>query len=196
MIKNKALIVVDMQKDFMEGGPLGIKGSYDLIPIIERYIHSKLFKTIVFTRDYHPNNHVSFDEWPEHCVRGTEGCRIVDELRNITVPYYIIEKGTNVLFDSYSGFSIDGMNKTWLEQLLRDNEIEEVYIVGVATEYCVKYTAIDSAEVGFKTYVIVNGCGGVNQHINDEAYAYNEMKSYGIELIDELHWVGLSIKDN
>ncbi|AMQ18929.1 nicotinamidase [Thermococcus peptonophilus] len=175
----EALIVVDMQRDFMPRGALPVPEGDTIIPKCNEYIRKFKEKgaLIVATRDWHPPNHISFKErggpWPPHCVQNTPGAEFVVDLPEDAV---IISKATEPDKEAYSGF--EGTN---LAEILRENGVEKVYICGVATEYCVKATALDAAKHGFETYLLSDAVKGINPE--DEKKALEEMKKAGVKIL-------------
>lgn len=189
----KALIIVDVQNDFCPGGALAIEGGDEIIPGINS-VREK-FDLVVFTKDWHPENHCSFaprsGQWPVHCVQGTRGAALHDDLDvrydSIGNPGdIIICKGTDPNYDSYSAFLNDGGEPTGLLDALIDVTLQEegitkVYICGLALDYCVKFTAIDARNLDFNVYVIEDLCRGVAPETTKEAL--NKMKDKGITII-------------
>lgn len=177
--KNKALIIVDVQNDFCPGGALAVPKGDEVVPVINRLID--LFPMIIFTKDWHPEHHYSFKEqggiWPKHCVRGTWGAELHYNLKR-TNDYLVVEKGTYPDEEAYSGFG-----GTRLEKVLRERHVGEVYVCGLATDYCVKATALDAQKLGFETFVIIDACRGVNLKKGDVARAVKEMRKVGIKII-------------
>lgn len=177
----KALIVVDMQNDFCEGGALTVPGSTEIIPYINSLINSGTYDEIVLTQDWHPNNHRSFASnnnrkvgetitlngvpqfmWPDHCVQDTFGAAFHPDL-DTSKATHIIQKGKNPQIDSYSAFQDNNhFMKTGLDEYLKSKEIQLVEIVGLALDYCVKFTALDAAANGYITCVHFNGTRAVN----------------------------------
>ncbi len=151
----KALIIVDMQNDFSEDGPMAIKGFSDIIKGINSKIKEYSKKGMVIaTRDWHPRGHMSFKEWPEHCIENTEGAQLHKKLKVKKIDH-ILNKGTDIDVDSYSIFKDnEGNLLNEISNILRNHNIIGVEIVGVAGEICVKQTAIDAKELGYE--VIVN----------------------------------------
>ncbi len=166
-----ALVIVDVQYDFCEGGSLAVSGGHALVPRVRnlREKHGELFDGGVFaTMDWHSEGHVSFASahagakpfetrdgatlWPDHCVQGSHGAEIVEgvDLDGVT----LVKKGTDVRYDSYSGFCDDGGNQTILERELRERQVGTIYLCGIATEFCVKFTALHARERGFEVVVI------------------------------------------
>ncbi|WP_456367789.1 nicotinamidase [Thermococcus sp.] len=175
----EALIVVDMQRDFMPGGALPVPEGDKIIPKCNEYI--KEFKErgalIVATRDWHPENHISFRErggpWPKHCVQNTPGAEFVVNLPEDAV---IISKATEPDKEAYSGF--EGTN---LAEILKKNGVKRVYICGVATEYCVRATALDALKNGFEVYLLRDAVKGIRKE--DEEKALEEMKRAGVIIL-------------
>ncbi|AEO13953.1 nicotinamidase [Thermococcus sp. AM4] len=175
----EALIVVDMQRDFMPGGALPVPGGDEIIPIVNECV--KKFRErgalIVATRDWHPPDHISFRErggpWPRHCVQNTPGAEFVVELPEDAI---IISKATEPDKEAYSGF--EGTN---LAEVLREKGVKRVYVCGVATEYCVKATALDAVKHGFETYLLTDAVKGINPE--DERKALEELQRAGVKLI-------------
>ena len=159
-----ALVVVDMQRDFMPGGALPVPKADTIVPKINDYV--KLFfekeRPIFFTRDYHPKEHISFRSqggaWPEHCVEGSEGAKFHP---NLLIPMdnkFIISKGTSKDFDAYSGFQ-----GTLLHDLLQERGIRRLFICGVATEYCVKNTLLGAIHLGYETFLLTDAIKGLGR---------------------------------
>ncbi|NJE08179.1 nicotinamidase [Thermococcus sp. M39] len=175
----EALIVVDMQKDFMPGGALPVPDGDKIIPKVEEYI--RRFKEkgalVVATRDWHPPNHISFKEqggpWPKHCVQNTEGAKFVVKLPEDAI---IISKADKPDKEAYSGF--EGTN---LAEILKEKGIKKVYICGVATEYCVKATALDALKHGFDVYILKDAIRGINPE--DEEKALKELEEKGAKIV-------------
>ena len=195
----KALIIVDVQNDFLINGSLEVPGGNDVIEPINEIIEN--YELVVATKDWHPLDHVSFASnhpdkksgdvvkindldqilWPDHCVQETKGSDFPANLNSKTIKK-IIYKGINPQIDSYSGFYDNSkIRSTGLSDYLKANNVTSVDYVGLATEYCVKFTVFDSVEEGFKTRVILNGIKGINLEENNKALS--EMKLKGIDLL-------------
>ncbi|AEH24150.1 nicotinamidase [Pyrococcus yayanosii] len=178
----EALIVVDMQRDFMPGGALPVPDGDRIIPRVNEYIRRFREKgaLIVATRDWHPDNHISFRElggpWPRHCVQNTPGAEFVVELPADAV---IISKATEPDKEAYSGF--EGTN---LAGILKEKGVRRVYICGVATEYCVKATALDAVKHGFEVYLLKDAVKGIKP--GDEEMAIREMEEAGVKILPSL----------
>jgi len=179
-----ALVVVDMQNDFMPGGALPVPEGDKIIPRLNEYI--KLFESkglpVFFTRDWHPENHISFKGhggiWPPHCVQNTEGAEFHRDLYIPKDNKFIISKGTSQDFDAYSGFQ-----GTILESLLRERGIRRIFVGGVATDYCVKNTAIGGLNLGFEVFVLEDAIKGVDVNPGDVERAVEEMLDRGAAFI-------------
>ncbi|RUM32333.1 MAG: nicotinamidase [Aquifex sp.] len=179
-----ALVVVDMQNDFMPGGALPVPEGDKIIPKLNEYI--KLFESkglpVFFTRDWHPENHISFKGhggiWPPHCVQNTEGAEFHRDLYIPKDNKFIISKGTSQDFDAYSGFQ-----GTVLESLLRERGIRRIFVGGVATDYCVKNTAIGGLNLGFEVFVLEDAIKGVDVNPGDVERAIDEMLDRGAVFI-------------
>jgi nicotinamidase/pyrazinamidase len=199
--EKSALILVDVQKDFLPGGALAVTGGDQIVPIIKS-IQPK-FQFTVATQDFHPVDHGSFASnypgknigelidlnglsqilWPTHCVQGTEGAEFHSDL-NKKNWIAIFQKGKNPLVDSYSGF-FDNARRgdTGLGDFLKKNGILTVYIAGLALDYCVKYTALDAISLGFETFLVVDATRAVNLNSTDGAEAIQELRLAGVKII-------------
>ncbi|OGF68134.1 MAG: nicotinamidase [Candidatus Fischerbacteria bacterium RBG_13_37_8] len=199
--KKNALLVVDVQNDFCPGGALGVKDGDQVIPVINNIQHK--FYKVVATQDWHPEHHMSFAKnhpgknvydiievngleqvlWPVHCVMGTTGADFHPEL-NIKNIHLIIRKGTNPDIDSYSTFTEnDKKTETGLQGYLRGLDITQVFLAGLATDYCVLYSSMDAVRFGFETYVLIDACRGVDVPEHNIELALNTMKNNGIKII-------------
>lgn len=180
---SRSLIVVDMQNDFCPGGSLAVTDGDRIISDINKLIldFTKEGCPVVFTRDWHPKNHCSFSEnggmWPVHCVAETEGAEFHKELY-IPERAIIISKAHRPFPDAYSGFQ-----GTDLERILKLNRITEVTVCGLAADYCVKATALDALDAGFKVFVHKDTVKAVNVNPEDGENAFKEMAEKGVLLI-------------
>jgi len=181
--RKKALIVVDVQNDFCPGGSLAVSQGNEVVAPLNRLIKDFLDRgePVFKTRDWHPakTNHFAAygGTWPIHCVQGTHGAEFHPDLLDdprITV----ISKGINERADGYSGF--DGTN---LAQLLRDEDVEEVWVGGLATDYCVKHTVLDARRAGFEVKALADAMRPVNVNPNDGQEALEEMRNAGAEIV-------------
>ena len=195
----KALVIIDVQNDFLINGSLEVPDGNDVIEHINHII--KNYALVVATKDWHPLNHVSFASnhlgkkigdvikvndidqilWPNHCVQESKGSDFPATL-NINTINKIIYKGINSQIDSYSGFYDNGkIRSTGLSDYLKTNNVTSIDFVGLATEYCVKFSVLDSIKEGFKTRVILKGIKGID--FKESSKALNEMKSKGVDLL-------------
>ncbi len=198
---NKALLVVDVQNDFCEGGALEVKGANDIFSPINKLIDefNKNGDLVIATMDWHPAGHGSFASnsggnigemgelngvpqiwWPDHCIENTYGSELHKDLKPIKNKIY---KGNNPKYDSYSGFFDANGEPTQLDTLLKKNNIDTLYVVGLATDYCVKFTVLDALKLGYKVHLVKNGCRGVNLNPTDSKEAIKEMKKLGAKVI-------------
>ena len=176
----KALIIVDVQNDFLPEGSLAVPESDKIIPIINKLMKKKKYDLIVFTFDWHPKNHCSFSIWPEHCIEGTFGSLLSSKLDTPSQEYTFIFKGQNIDVDSYSGFfDNDHKTKTSLETSLNAKNITNVDIVGLAYNFCVAYTALDAVKLGFKTTIIKKATKAIGDYTEIE----RKMLEKGIKII-------------
>ncbi len=191
----QALILVDLQNDFMPDGALGVAGGDEVVPVANRM--QRLFDLVLATQDWHPSDHSSFARnhpdheigdvidlggiaqvlWPAHCVEDTEGAELVSTLERSRIKR-IFYKGTNPGIDSYSAFFDNNHRQsTGLADHLKELGVGEVYLMGLATDYCVKYSAMDACELGFDTIVIEDGCRSVELKSGDGERAFQEMRA-------------------
>jgi nicotinamidase/pyrazinamidase len=178
-----ALILVDIQNDFCPGGSLAVKEGDQIVPIVNEL--QKHFALVVATKDWHPAGHSSFETlWPPHCVQETTGAEFVAGLDTRPVARVFL-KGTDMEIDSYSGF-FDNEHKraTGLGDYLQERGVSDVTVVGLATDYCVKFTALDAVKLGFRTSVVLDACRGVEVHEGDTARAIKEMSEAGVNIIE------------
>lgn len=177
--KGDALVVVDVQRDFLPGGALPVPRGDEVVPVLNRYIELFTGKglPVVFTRDWHPADHVSFKgrggHWPPHCVQGTPGAEFAPGL---TVPEgaIIVSKATSRDKEAYSGF--DG---TDLHEKLQEFGIKRIFVGGLATDYCVKATVLDGLKLGYEVYLLSDAVRGVDVNPGDSDRAIEEMASAG-----------------
>lgn len=197
----KALIMVDLQNDFCEGGRLAVPQALDVIPLANRL--QPCFDIVIATQDWHPEDHMSFASnhpgrqvgevvavgsnlaqilWPTHCVQHTSGAALHPALSKSHISQ-IFQKGTMKHIDSYSAFFDNAHERsTGLADYLRAKQIQQVYIMGLATDYCVKFSVLDALHEGFEVYVIEDACRGVGLQPEDIQQAFNEMHAAGAHL--------------
>ncbi len=196
-----ALILVDLQNDFLSGGALAVPDGDAVIPVANRMMPH--FSTVIATQDAHPPEHGSFAAnqrgvevgqifelnglpqvaWPVHCVRDTAGAALNQELVTSRITRSF-DKGTDPAVDSYSGFFDNGRRKsTGLAEWLRDHQIKDLYVMGLATDFCVKATVLDALKEGFSVWLLEDGCRAVNLKPGDGEQAITEMREAGATII-------------
>ncbi len=173
----KALMIVDLQNDFCPGGALPAPDGDRIVPVINKLMNK--FDVVLASKDWHPVDTVHFEKWPAHCVRETQGAEFHPALDADKINK-IFFKGTDDKDDGYSAFEATNEN---LADYLRKNKVDEVYVTGLVTEYCVKQTVLEALRQGFKTYVIEDAVQGINAHPNDVPQAKAEMEKAGTLMI-------------
>jgi nicotinamidase/pyrazinamidase len=197
---SSALIVVDVQNCFLPGGSLAVKEGDQVIPVINRI--AKGFENVVMTQDWHTPHHISFASthegkkpfemiklaygnqvlWPDHCVQGTEGAQIAKDI-NIPHAELIVRKGYHNEVDSYSAFlEADKETRTGLGGYLKERGIDTVFITGLATDFCVAWTAVDARHAGLTVYVVEDACRGIDVG-GSLAKAWTDMTEAGVKKI-------------
>lgn len=184
----KALLIVDVQNDFCPGGALGVPEGDKIIPALNRHI--KIFsqkKLPVFaTRDWHPVKTRHFKDfggsWPAHCVQNTKGAAFHPRLK-LPKEAILLYKGMDPQKDCYSAFQAEDEHGMLLPNLLKNLKITEMYIGGLATDYCVKFTAIDALKCGFRVKLLTDAIKGVNLRPGDSKEAITEMVRHGVKKV-------------
>jgi nicotinamidase/pyrazinamidase len=200
----KTLLLIDLQNDFCPGGALAVQEGNLLIPMANALMPK--FELVVATQDWHPANHGSFAAnhpwrkpgqvidlhglpqvlWPIHCVQDSFGAEFAPGLNTAGI-HKIFVKGTDPEIDSYSGFFDNGHRKsTGLGDYLRAQGVNELWVMGIATDYCVKFTVLDALELGFRVNLIEDACRGVELNPGDIAQAVDEMQSRSAQLVQSL----------
>jgi len=198
----RALILVDLQYDFCPGGALAVAHGDDTIAIANRVMPH--FSLIAATQDWHPADHKSFAVnnpgtqpgdvieldglpqvmWPVHCVQETPGAYIHKGLDRGRITD-VFKKGTDAAYDSYSGFFDNGHKKaTGLADYLNERWIKQVYVMGLATDYCVKFTALDARQLGFEVFLIEDGCRAVDLAPGDGERAIEQLRAAGVHVVE------------
>ncbi len=202
MLKNdNALIIIDVQNDFCPGGALAVNEGDRVIPVINQI--AERFQKVVATQDWHPKNHVSFASahpgkkehetvtvngleqslWPDHCVKGTSGADLHRDLRRDLIDL-MLRKGTDPSLDSYSAFlENDRKTRTGLHGYLNALGIANLFFAGLATDYCVFFSAMDAVEFGFEVCVIEDACRGIDVPDNNMEKSLDAMRDRGIAVI-------------
>lgn len=195
-----ALLVIDVQNCFLPGGSLAVKDGDQVVPVINKL--AKSFTNVVMTQDWHTVGHVSFASahsgkkpfetidlpygkqvlWPDHCVQGTDGASLSKDL-SIPQAELVIRKGYHKDVDSYSAFTeADGKTTTGLAAYLKARKLQRLFIAGLATDFCVAWTAMDARKAGFEAYVIEDACRGIDTQ-GSLAKAWADMAKAGVKRI-------------
>jgi len=204
MKEKTALIMVDLQNDFCSGGSLEVPGGDAVIPLANRL--QAYFDVLIATKDWHPEDHMSFASnhpghkigdivvvhglqqvlWPDHCLQEMKGSEFHPQFDASRI-HQIVLKGTDKTIDSYSAFfDNEHRRSTGLADYLRNQGIKKIYIMGLATDYCVKYSCRDAVKLGFDVSVIEDGCRGVELKPGDIAAAYQEMQDEGVKVVQSM----------
>jgi len=197
----RALIVVDLQNDFMPGGALPVPRGHEVVSVANRLMSS--FDLVVASQDWHPADHGSFASrhpghnagdvikvdgvdqvlWPDHCVQGTVGAAFHSDLNTAGIDK-IFQKGVDPTIDSYSTFHDNAHRRsTGLADYLREQNVDEAYLLGLATDYCVKFSVIDAVRENFRAVVVEDGCRGIDLQPGDVTHAFDEMREVGAEVV-------------
>lgn len=198
--RNSVLLVIDVQNCFLPGGSLAVKDGDRVVPVINAL--SKKFAHVIMTQDWHTPGHISFASthdgkkpfetkdvaygkqvlWPDHCVMGTDGAALSKDLA-IPNAELVLRKGYNKDVDSYSAFTeADGKTTTGLAGYLKARKLQRIFVVGLATDFCVAWSALDARKAGFETYVIEDACRGIDTQ-GSLAKAWNDMQKAGVKRI-------------
>lgn len=203
--QQSALLIVDMQYDFLPGGALPVKHGDEIISPIIEFAHEFYEKggSIIFTQDWHPKGHYSFASahpgrspgdpintpglgpilWPDHCVQGTVGAEIHPDMP-LNLATAIIRKGFHLTIDSYSAFlENDKKTKTGLAGYLQDLQIQKVFVCGLALDYCCFYTAMDAKSAGFEVYFLSTLTQGIDEPSNNVQHAFEELETANVQII-------------
>ena len=195
-----ALLVVDVQNDFVSGGALAVPDGEAVVPLANRLIGA--FAQVAMTQDWHPAGHTSFASshpgakpfdmialpygqqvlWPDHCVQGSRGAALVDGLA-VDSAFLVLRKGIHAAVDSYSAFlEADHKTTTGLGAMLRERGVQRVFICGLATDFCVAFSAVDARASGFETYVVEDACRAIDAN-GSLAAAWARMDAAGVRRI-------------
>jgi nicotinamidase/pyrazinamidase len=197
-----ALLLIDIQNDFLPGGALAVPGGDEVVAVANRVMRQ--YDLVVATQDWHPADHLSFASqhpgrqvgetivldgapqilWPDHCVQDTWGAEFPPQLDRRRIEH-IVPKGTDRRIDSYSGFFDNARRQaTGLESLLRSHHADEVHLLGLATDYCVLATALDAVDLGFRTALLTEGVRGVELQPGDCRRAIERMREAGMHIAE------------
>lgn len=195
------LLLIDLQNDFLPGGALAVPGGDQVISVANQMIRD--FDIVIASQDWHPSNHGSFVSqhpdrkvgdtflwngasqvvWPDHCVQGTYGAAFPSEL-DVSKISQLVTKGEGPNVDSYSAFFDNAkMRATRLHVLLQSLEVDTIHMMGLATDYCVRATALDALELGYRVTLHTKGCRGVEIQPGDCVKAIEEMALNGVEVL-------------
>jgi len=198
--RDDVFMVVDLQYDFLPGGNLAVAGGDEIIPLVNRL--GRLFDNVILTQDWHPADHVSFASnhpgaapfemitlpygpqvlWPDHCIQGSRGAELHDGLE-LPQAQLVLRKGYHETVDSYSGFQeADRRTRTGLEGYLRERQLRRLFLAGLATDFCVAWTALDARAAGFETYVVADATRPIDTH-GSLAKAWADMEAAGVRRI-------------
>ena len=197
--RTSVLVVIDVQNCFLPGGSLAVKDGDKVVPVINAL--AKRFPYVVMTQDWHTAGHVSFASahagkkpfetidlkygkqvlWPDHCVQGTDGAGLSKDL-SIPQAGLVLRKGFNKDTDSYSAFNEADGRATGLASYLKARKLQRVFLVGLATDFCVAWSALDARKAGFDTYVIEDACRGID-NAGSLAKAWADMAKAGVKRI-------------
>ncbi|MCP2071903.1 UNVERIFIED_ORG: nicotinamidase/pyrazinamidase [Pseudomonas lini] len=205
-----ALLVIDVQNDFIPGGRLAVPGGDEIVPLINQLGRS--FRQVILAQDWHPAGHASFASshpgkqpfeivqlpygeqklWPDHCTQGSRGAEFHPTLE-LTHAQLIIRKGCNPDIDSYSAFmEADRQTTTGLAGYLKERGIDTVYLVGLALDFCVMFSALDARAAGFNAFVVLDACRGINMDGSMDS-AIRRMQTAGVELIQSTAITGQAL---
>jgi len=204
----RALLLIDIQNDFLPGGALAVGEGNQVVPVANKLIAKLPVELVIATKDWHPPEHGSFAKqhgkspfemgelsglpqtmWPEHCVQDTPGAELAKELQDKNINR-IFTKGIDHTVDSYSAFYDNAKrNSTGLGEWLKEQSITELFILGLATDYCVKFSVLDALALGFKVNVVADGCRAVDPNAGQQAL--KEMVSAGANIITSQGLVGI-----
>jgi nicotinamidase/pyrazinamidase len=173
----KALLIVDVQNDFCPGGTLAVPEGDRVVPVINHLMDR--FQVVVASKDWHPEKTIHFEKWPVHCVQHTNGAAFHPQLEDKKI-HEVFLKGTEGADDGYSAFEATNKN---LEDYLHQHNVDEVFVCGLATDYCVLASALDAHKKGFTVFVIEDAVRGVEVTKGDVERAIEEMKHNGIVFI-------------
>jgi len=191
MQNKKALLVVDIQNDFCPGGALGVSEGDQIIPLVNKYVQLFLDKQlpVFITRDWHPNETKHFKEfggpWPIHCVQNTKGGEFHPDFI-IPEKAIILSKGTDPQSDGYSAFDAFDSNNTSFLEVLEQLGIDELYICGIATDYCVRFSSLDALKKGFKVNILIDAIKGVDKEDSKRTLDEIAAKNAKMKMFDEV----------
>lgn len=173
----KGLLIVDVQNDFCPGGALAVPNGDKVVPVINGLLAK--FDVIVASKDWHPGRSRHFEKWPVHCVHNTAGAEFHPDLQSENIEQVFL-KGVGDADDGYSAYEATNLN---LEEFLKSKGIDELYVAGLATDYCVRASVLDGLRRGFQVYVVEDAVAAVNLQPTDGEHALKEMKKAGAHIV-------------
>ena len=183
-LQDAALILVDIQNDFCPGGALAVNEGDQIVPIVNRLMSR--FPLVISTQDWHPADHISFRErggpWPPHCVQGARGAELHPDLKTDPIAHYF-RKASLPDKDDYSEFAGKDDRGRTLDQVLRDHGTRKLYVVGLATDYCVLETVLDGLKLGYEVFAVKDAMRAVNVNPTDGEQALQKMSDSGATLV-------------
>ena len=174
----KVVLIVDVQNDFCPGGSLAIKEGNEIVPVINGLMDK--MDVVIATQDWHPEGSTHFEDWPVHCVANTVGAELNPKLDAEKIDQIVL-KGTGHDDPGYSAFDATNIS---LEDYLKEQNVGSLYVVGLATDYCVRASALDACKLGIHTYVVTDAIAAVNLEENDDKSALDEMYKAGCLLVE------------
>jgi len=182
--QNSALILVDIQNDFCPGGALAVEEGDQIVEVVNRLMPH--FPLVISTQDWHPANHVSFKArggpWPPHCVQGTRGAELHPDLNASAIAHYL-RKASSPDKDDYSEFEGKDERGRSLDQVLKSHDVKRIYVLGLATDYCVLATVLDGLKLGYEAFAITDAMRAVNVEPEDGKKALRQMSAAGARLV-------------
>ena len=192
-LRNSALILVDIQNDFCPGGALAVHEGDRIVPIVNNLIAT--FPLVISTQDWHPARHISFEAqggpWPPHCVQDTPGAALHPALETDTIAHYF-RKASSPDKDDYSEFAGKDERGNSLDEVLRRNAVKSIYVVGLATDYCVLETVLDGLKYGYEVYAVTDAMRAVNVKPDDGEKALRRMEANGAHLVTSREVIDLA----
>lgn len=182
--RDSALVLVDIQNDFCPGGALAVEEGDQIVEVVNRLMPH--YPLVISTQDWHPPNHISFKAqggpWPPHCVQGTSGAELHPALNTQTIAHHL-RKASSRIKDDYSEFEGHDDQGRSLDQVLKSHNVKRIFVVGLATDYCVLATVLDGLKLGFEVFPVTDAMRAVNVENEDGAKALIQMSAAGAHLV-------------
>lgn len=183
-LQNSALVLVDIQNDFCPGGALAVEEGDQIVEVVNRVMSR--FPLVISTQDWHPANHISFEaqggRWPPHCLQGSHGAELHPALNTQTIAHYF-RKASLPTKDDYSEFQGQDEQGRSLDQVLKSYDVRRIFVVGLATDYCVLATVLEGLKLGFEVYAVTDAMRAVNVEPEDGIKALRQMSAAGAVLV-------------